>query len=476
MRFICIPGSGFVKNQSGYPVLTKATQALILKYTRHTHPPWLLLSDVGQLPGTNGVNALASDAASSDRSASPTPAEAAARPVQSPPRKKQKDPTPHLSYIRHLQGKQAPRTTIERFGSGYQDYLQSPLQPLTDDLESVTYEVFEKDPVKYNCYENAIAAALEDWGSTGKSRSGPNDQVVVAVVGAGRGPLVTRALQAADSVGVDIELWAVEKNPNAFVLLQKHNERHWGGKVNVVKSDMRSWNGPSRPVDTQLGTNQDIKAVDIGTSDDGFSETNMTYGKVDILISELLGSFGDNELSPECLDGVKHVMNPVHGISIPSSYTSHLTPIATPRIHSEIRSRSASDPSAPETPYVVMLHAFDNLATTPATSANEPVILKAWEFSHFPSTDPAGGPRQPGRGKLESEPRKSGPGTSNFHNARFTRLKFPCPSRGACDGLAGYFEAILWGNVELSTRPDEIDKKSPDMISWFPLFFPLKVR
>ena len=25
--------------------------------------------------------------------------------------------------------------------------------------------------------------------------------------------------------------------------------------------------------------------------------------KVDILITELLGSFGDNELSPECLDG-----------------------------------------------------------------------------------------------------------------------------------------------------------------------------
>lgn len=25
--------------------------------------------------------------------------------------------------------------------------------------------------------------------------------------------------------------------------------------------------------------------------------------KIDILITELLGSFGDNELSPECLDG-----------------------------------------------------------------------------------------------------------------------------------------------------------------------------
>jgi protein arginine N-methyltransferase 5 len=30
---------------------------------------------------------------------------------------------------------------------------------------------------------------------------------------------------------------------------------------------------------------------------------------VDILISELLGSFGDNELSPECLDGAQRVMN-----------------------------------------------------------------------------------------------------------------------------------------------------------------------
>lgn len=30
--------------------------------------------------------------------------------------------------------------------------------------------------------------------------------------------------------------------------------------------------------------------------------------KADIVISELLGSFGDNELSPECLDGALHLM------------------------------------------------------------------------------------------------------------------------------------------------------------------------
>jgi hypothetical protein len=46
----------------------------------------------------------------------------------------------------------------------------------------------------------------------------------------------------------------------------------WGETVTIVSSDMREWNAPE---------------------------------KTDILISELLGSFGDNELSPECLDGAQ---------------------------------------------------------------------------------------------------------------------------------------------------------------------------
>lgn len=34
-------------------------------------------------------------------------------------------------------------------------------------------------------------------------------------------------------------------------------------------------------------------------------------------VSELLGSFGDNELSPECLDGAQRFLKP-DGISIPA--------------------------------------------------------------------------------------------------------------------------------------------------------------
>jgi protein arginine N-methyltransferase 5 len=58
-------------------------------------------------------------------------------------------------------------------------------------------------------------------------------------------------------------------------LLQR-NQTEWQGKVGLFNDDMRSWQPPKL---------------------------------VDILISELLGSFGDNELSPECLDGAQRVIN-----------------------------------------------------------------------------------------------------------------------------------------------------------------------
>lgn len=57
--------------------------------------------------------------------------------------------------------------------------------------------------------------------------------------------------------------------------LQAQQEEIWGNLVTIVSSDMREWNPPEL---------------------------------ADILVSELLGSFGDNELSPECLDGAQKVL------------------------------------------------------------------------------------------------------------------------------------------------------------------------
>jgi len=420
-----------------------------------------------------------------DLSTSPTPAEAAQQQEQRKSVKERNlEATDYLRYIRHLQQNQPPKSIIERFGAGYQDYLQTPLQPLTDNLESITYEVFEKDPIKYDWYERAIAQALRDWSSQCKPTSSSNGAVVIAVVGSGRGPLVTRALRASETTGVDVEVWAVEKNPNAYVLLQRHNIEDWNQHVTVVKSDMRAWKGP--PLQ------------------DG------THGHVDILVSELLGSFADNELSPECLDGVQHVLNPYCGISIPTSYTAHLTPVAAPKLHAEIQSRTATDAAAPETPYVVMLHQIDYLSTSPSfhtstqlnlngsgatahtthkkheDSPSQPDIQTCWAFRHpIPNRILAQSNLRRGGGAAGGGGGATGGDGANEHNARYCRLKFQCKDRGVCHGLAGYFETVLYEGtesaeggsepVELSTNPNTMETKSKDMISWFPIFFPLKV-
>lgn len=70
-------------------------------------------------------------------------------------------------------------------------WVQAPLQPLQDNLESATYETFEKDSTKYVVYQAAIHAALVDC-----SRQEGTEDIVVMVVGAGRGPLVTASLKA----------------------------------------------------------------------------------------------------------------------------------------------------------------------------------------------------------------------------------------------------------------------------------------
>ncbi|KAI9722059.1 MAG: hypothetical protein M1812_002019 [Candelaria pacifica] len=483
LRLLYMTSQSFDRNTAGYPILSGAHRSLISRYMRLRTAPWILLGDVGPIPGLNDPDAvfttsdgflspsIAADPTTeaSGGSPLPTPAEAAQQRQAGSGSKTIKDPTPHLSYIRYLQRNQPSRTIIERFGSGYQDYLQAPLQPLTDNLESVTYEVFEKDPVKYDWYERAIQQALEDWIAEAKPFSHPDGRVVLAVVGAGRGPLVTRALHASEAAGVPIEIYAVEKNPNAYVLLQQHNEYSWGNRVRVIKSDMRSWEGPS--VITSRGL---IKC------------------KVDILISELLGSFADNELSPECLDGAQHLLSTPHGISIPSSYTAHLTPIAAPRLHADIAQRTPTDSSAPETPYVVMLHAIDFLSTLPTHSTTsqgksrdlpkepQPDVKLVWSFSHPINSETLefsalrrGGSAAGGGGGL------MGGDGANEHNARYSNMQFKVKNRGVCHGLAGYFETVLYEGkngrkVELSTNPITMVQKSADMISWFPIYFPLK--
>lgn len=504
VRLLTIESTSFTKNAKGYPVLSKPHQTLINRYMRLRLPPWILLCNVSSIPSTltsgNESDSMARLPLLGTASSFPTPAEAA-----QDPRRGNEDPTAHLSYMRNLQNKQPPQSQLEKFGSSYQDYLQAPLQPLTVNLESITYEVFEKDPVKYDWYEKAIARALHDWNEQGKPTSSPDGRVVVAVVGAGRGPLVTRALRASDDVGVEIEMWALEKNANAFVLLQHHNSNPgmWANRVKLVKSDMRTWRGPWRQKGAQtsepIGQAISPEPPSSSISTDHLAQeassglVEIEHYTIDILISELLGSFADNELSPECLDGVQHLLNPVHGISIPASYTAYLTPIAAPKLHADISTQTTSNAHAVETPYVVMLHAIDYLSTTtasPTTSddtppsmpssqplpPSHPIIRQAWSFTHPNHLLSRPQTIEPTANTATAGLLTPVTAITNSHNKRHTSLSFHIPHRGTCHGLAGYFEAVLYGNVELSTNPLNMDRKSEGMISWFPIYFPLKVR
>ncbi|KAI0288002.1 PRMT5 arginine-N-methyltransferase-domain-containing protein [Russula brevipes] len=386
IRHLFIPASSFIANAKGYPVLPKGSQSFIRDVLKHR--PVVILSDTSA-----GLHVKGEEAA-------------------------------YVQYVRHLdntspalvQAKTAG--TVENFARGYQDYLQAPLQPLMDNLQGITYQTFEQDPVKYQKYEEAVYAALSEWP--------PSEKIVICVAGAGRGPLVARCLSAIARVKRNAFVYAIEKNPSAYVTLQQRKASEWTEKVDVLFGDMRSVVLPER---------------------------------ADIVVSELLGSFGDNELSPECLDGAMRCLKP-NGISIPCSYSAYLAPVSSSKLYSEVR--AGKDDKASETPYVVMFQAANILSGQGGDDNGGrcgPQIQECWEFEH------------PRRDVVLDE---RGLPVTNSHNIRSATLTFHIPHAGVLHGLAGYFEAVLYGEIGLSIHPSRKEHISKDMLSWFPLFFPLK--
>ncbi|VDK83592.1 unnamed protein product, partial [Litomosoides sigmodontis] len=183
----------------------------------------------------------------------------------------------------------------------YVDTLQMPLQPLADNLDSGTYAIFEEDSVKYNLYREAVCHAIQDLVKiTDEERN-----IVVYLLGAGRGPLMQMIIEAEELFNakscnrrdlLKLELYSMEKNTHAIVTLQFRNKHHWKNRVQIIEGDIRK-------------LSEKVKAGQLPPPD--------------LVVSELLGSFGDNELSPECLDSITDVLLPTT-ISIPQQYTSYI--------------------------------------------------------------------------------------------------------------------------------------------------------
>jgi len=337
---------------------------------------------------------------------------------------------------------------------------------------------FERDPVKYVNYRKAIELALLDglhhkWFRTENEIA----HVTIIVVGAGRGPLIQASLNAVENVNaslknsksiesIQVRIIAVEKNACAVAYLRscQCSQAKWQPNVSIVQCDIRY--SKSNPFLSEI-----IHGAD--------------NHKADIVVSELLGSFADNELSPECLDGVQRsglLKNTC--ISIPQSYTSYLAPLTSSRLHAEAQAQAylPSDQSsgplgkpcgilqAMETPYVVRAHAAAQIHDE----------KPCWTFHHFHSNSYDNNERY---SQVTFSPetnlgRQCGSGYGSLSDLSLQSLML---DSSPCDliihGFLGTFSCILYRSLrdnEVSSICTNPSLFTSGMYSWFPLFFPLR--
>ena len=523
-RAISLDTSVFLTNKRGYPTLSKAHQILFTTFMKRLGKTLRVLVEGGQRHFPVVAEHISSLSRSSDDALSPNGLTGCLTYVQ---------------YLRHLRARpevvailDSPEAVME---TAYLDQLQSPLQPLADDLEFCTYETFEKDNAKYLGYQRAIQQCLQDKLLHGQldvlqhgeaisksqhsqglmmfqDRFPYTHSVSILVVGAGRGPLVRAALLAVEAVNlVSIQqqsssmqqqppilvfprLIALEKNLNAVLFLRSlrtHGGPMWETMdITIVHADVRNIH-PSMA---------QTMCTDSGVP---------LYQAVDIMVSELLGSFSDNELSPECLQAAIQTgfLKSKTGVCIPQSYQSFVAPVSSMRLHAEARAqaytptKSTDGPGgqpfgmlrAMETPYVVRPYAASQMCTekpcfefrhvsdlSPPTgfnsSSTSPSLVDNDQFATLEfRIDPASVGSGCGYGPLDVAISSISKESSSSETVVPTNFR----TGVTIHGILGTFEAILYHNtnsnnkepVVLSTAPASF---SNGMFSWFPLYFPFK--
>ena len=388
---VVIPISLFIKNNNGFPVLPKQTQLLLCELF------------------TFKIDVVIKDDISTTQQL--TQSDAYLQQVYD-----------YYVYVKHLFQNHASFTsTFDYVLCHYADVLQTPLQPLRDDLQSITYEAFEEDKVKYEQYACAIALALSDICENAKQQQQLTQQLNIGVFGGGRGPLIRMVISAIQSVITthnsksnsncnslsksNFRVFCVEKNINAFntlLTLQQH-EPHIFGDVLMIHSDMRT-----------------------------FVPSLHNIPHIDICVSELLGSFGDNELSPECLSHITQYMSS-YGVMIPQMYTSYVRPVYCLKTWMNIKLSNESY----ETPFIIKFK-----------KAFYPVeeVKPCFRFTH-----------------------ESGVKQDDTFNQQQS-VEFVFDDDNVISGFAGYFEAVLYKDVVMSILPG--NKHTSGLNSWFPVFFP----
>uniref|UniRef100_A0A0G4I9W4 PRMT5 arginine-N-methyltransferase domain-containing protein n=1 Tax=Chromera velia CCMP2878 TaxID=1169474 RepID=A0A0G4I9W4_9ALVE len=283
---------------------------------------------------------------------------------------------------------------------------------------------FNRDSVKYERYKDAFVKALI-VKVLERRNEGVEGPLVLTVVGAGRGSqrLVNACIQAieeadkaikeADKTTEDIKLVALEMKPSAVISMEETKKRKppclFWNKVEIVSCDMRR---------------KDATVED----------------KADIMVSDFLGSFGDDKLSPECLDGAQRFLKE-DGFSIPQRSVSCACPVSSTTLWTAAEKMGEK---SLETHFLVNIVS----AYFPAVQGAQPLFT----FTHL---------------NWNADPNL----TSYAHNQRHTDVEFTMCTDAVLHGIAGYFYADLYDDVAISIVKETFTK---DLDSWYPIFFPIK--
>lgn len=271
--------------------------------------------------------------------------------------------------------------------------LLKPLKPLSENLTSEIYDVFEKDSLKYNQYEKAIDLAIQDLISFKSIKC-----IKIIIVGPGKGPLISKLIKLIEinDYESEFEIIAVEKNPNCRDILIKKNSDEWKNKVSLFFNDIR---------------NIDINKID-----------------PHIVISEMLGSFGDNELCPEILFEFNKFGSKQQFIMIPTSYSNYLQPVFSDKLFDQFNINR---------PYYVKLnkyHAIDE-------------AKHVWTFNH--------------------------PDLNLMFTEKEKKLKFHAKYNCRINGFYGYFECNLYGYLNFNIHEKSNEFENITCTSWYPIIFPV---
>lgn len=150
---------------------------------------------------------------------------------------------------------------------------------------------------------------------------------------------------------------------------------------------------------------------------------------VDIIISDLLGEFADNKLLPECLDGYDKIVND-NTIFIPQKLSSYVVPLMSQYIWSKAMHNK-----------IVKKIYFTSLESTVFLS--KPQLFMEYNY----------------------------PGKNT--NIQTKELDFEIKANGQFSGFGGWFTAILYDDVVLSTSPFE---HTPNMNSLLQVYFQINFQ